>query len=152
MNEFVLAALLAVHMPNPTLTPGAIRDTDPTIICAPGYDKSHRVWRDKRGTAAKYDVPWSIAKDMEDDDLVPIRLGGNNADPRNHWLQPCSAWRDVGIHGLRRCIAGEAFDKDVQEHRDEASLCRVLHTQGTTAAGIMLHNLQDYYLTGGWAQ
>jgi hypothetical protein len=154
MNNLVAIVLVAaMHVPDPTITPGAIRDTDPTVICAPGYAKSHRVWHDKRGTAAKYNVPWSIAQGMEDDDLAPIGLGGDNADPRNHWLQQCSAWRNIGSHGLRECIAGEAWYKDVHhEHPDEALVCRVLRTQGHAAATILLHNLQQYYMTGGWAR
>ena len=141
-----------MHVPDPALTPGAILDTDPTVICAPGYDRIHRVWHDKRGTAAKYDIPWSVAQNMEDDDLVPPRLGGDNSDPRNHWLQPCSAWRSVGSHGLRECVAGEAFVKDLKEHRDEATLCRVLRTKGPAVATTVLQELQYYYLTGGWAR
>jgi len=27
--------------------PGKIRDTDPALVCIPGYPRAHRVWRDK---------------------------------------------------------------------------------------------------------
>jgi hypothetical protein len=40
-------------MPDPELTPGAVADTDPAIVCAPGYSRSHRVWHDKFDTFAR---------------------------------------------------------------------------------------------------
>jgi hypothetical protein len=30
-------------MPDPQLTPGAVADTDPAVVCARGYSRSHRV-------------------------------------------------------------------------------------------------------------
>jgi hypothetical protein len=75
-------------MPDPRLTPGAVADTDPAIICAPGYSRSHRVWHDKIGTLAKYGIPQAEADRYEDDDRVPICLGGDNASPLNHWPEP----------------------------------------------------------------
>jgi len=142
----------AASLPDSRLTPGAILETDPTVICTPGYDKSHRVWRNKRLTAAKYGIPWSVARDMEDDDLVPIRLGGDNSDPRNHWLQPCSAWREIGTQGLRECVTGEAYEKDRLEHLDEWYICHILRTQGHDAASTVLRERQQYYTTNGWAR
>ncbi len=46
---FLIAA--APSMPDPQLTPGAVADTDPAIVCAPGYSRSHRVWHDKLGSS-----------------------------------------------------------------------------------------------------
>jgi hypothetical protein len=48
-------------MPDPQLTPGAVADTNPAVVCAPGYSRSHRVWHDKIGTLAKYGIPPSEA-------------------------------------------------------------------------------------------
>jgi hypothetical protein len=57
----VAAALLLIAaappIADPQLTPGAVADTDPAIVCAPGYSRSHRVWHDKIGTPAKYGDP-----------------------------------------------------------------------------------------------
>jgi len=40
-------------LPDPTLTPGAVATNDASVICAPGYARSHRVWGDKAGTLRK---------------------------------------------------------------------------------------------------
>ncbi len=87
---FPLAALAGAppSMPDPQLTPGAVADTDPAVICAPGYSRSHRVWHDKAGTLAKYGIPPSEAGQYQDDDRVPICLGGDNGSALNHWPEP----------------------------------------------------------------
>jgi hypothetical protein len=36
-------------------------------------------------------IPEPEAAKYEDDDLVPVCLGGDNASPLNHWPQPNSA-------------------------------------------------------------
>jgi hypothetical protein len=138
--------------PDPHLTPGAVLDTKAAVICQPGYARAHRVWDDKRGTAAKYSVPWRAATNMEDDDLVPPGLGGDNADPSNHWLQLCSAWRQVGNSGIRECIAGEAFRKDVLEHEWEERLRRGCRSGDMDAAQSILDAAQDYFLRGKWVE
>lgn len=78
-------------MPDPHLTLGAVRSTSITEICSPGYAHAHRVWGadplDKASTLAKYGLPRRDRRLYEDDDLVPVCLGGDNADPRNHWPQ-----------------------------------------------------------------
>jgi hypothetical protein len=88
-------------MPDPKLTPGAVATTDRNEICRYGYAKSHRVWHDKVGTRVKYGLPLSATSLVEDDDLVPICLGRDNSDPRNHWPEP---W-------------DQAMRKDEIEHR-----------------------------------
>jgi hypothetical protein len=75
----------ASSMPDPQLSPGAVADADPAVVCAPGYSRSRRVWHDKTATLAKYRIPPSEAGRYEDDDPVPICLGGDNASPLNHW-------------------------------------------------------------------
>lgn len=116
-REWLAASLLLVAaaradqaapaMPDPILTPGAIADTDPAIVCAPSYSRSHRVWRDQTGTLLKYGIPLADRNDYTDDDRVPVGLGGDNASPLNHWAQP---WR-------------EAEDKDQLEDRLRREVC-----------------------------
>jgi hypothetical protein len=83
-----------LEMPDPQLTPGAVASDDVAEVCARDasgrytYSPTHRVWHDKRGTLDKYGIPRSQSRLYEDDDRVPLCLGGNNADPRNHWPQP----------------------------------------------------------------
>ena len=86
----ILTGLLlsTVAVPDPILTPGAIKSTDLQEICAPGYDKAHRVWRNQKQTFAKYNIPWSQHLNYEDDDFYQICIGGDNANPLNHWPQP----------------------------------------------------------------
>ena len=103
-------------VPDQRLTPGAIRDTDPAVVCAPGYARAHRVWHDKVSTLIKYGLPPSQAHDVEDDDRIPVCSGGDNADPRNHWPQSCTGWEGL------RCVSGPAFEKD----RLEAWGCRAV--------------------------
>ncbi|MBV8243045.1 MAG: hypothetical protein JOY75_19875 [Hyphomicrobiales bacterium] len=103
----VAAELAAV--PDERITPGAILDTNPAVVCAPGYARAHRVWHDKASTLMKYGLPLPQAPDFEDDDRIPICAGGDNADPRNHWPQRCTAWEGI------RCVAGPAFEKDPLE-------------------------------------
>jgi hypothetical protein len=70
---FLIAAAL---MPDPKLTPGAVADTDPAIVCAPGYSRSHRMWHDKAGMLAKYGTLPPEGSRYEDDDRVAVCLGG----------------------------------------------------------------------------
>ena len=82
--------------PDDALTPGAIASTDPADVCGfingESYSRRHRVWHEKAETLAKYGMLWSAHGLVEDDDRVPLCLGGNNADPRNHWPQ---AWEQA---------------------------------------------------------
>jgi hypothetical protein len=115
---FIRAAASAAEpaAPDQRLTPGAIRDIDPAVVCAPGYARAHRAWHDKPSTLIKYGLPPSQARDFEDDDRVPICVGGDNTDPGNHWPQRCTEWKGL------RCVAGPAFEKD----RLEAWVCRAV--------------------------
>ena len=100
-----------LDVPDPQLTPGAVASHDAAEVCARNdrgryiYSPTHRVWRAKRGTLAKYGIPRSQSRLYQDDDRVPLCLGGNNADPRNHWPQP---WQEARLKDrLERkvCIA-----------------------------------------------
>ncbi|MBO0712892.1 MAG: hypothetical protein J2P47_16590 [Acetobacteraceae bacterium] len=85
------AAAADPALPDPRQTPGAVAETRTEVICVRGWDQAHRVWHDKAGTLAKYGIPLDRADLYEDDDLVPVCLGGDNASPLNHWPQPNSA-------------------------------------------------------------
>lgn len=78
--------------PDPRLTPGAVATSDAhgpdgicTVVGGLTYTRRHRVWDDKQETLARYGIPASQARDYEDDDRVPVCLGGDNASPLNHW-------------------------------------------------------------------
>ena len=92
-----LAQTLPVQ-PDNSLTPGAIASTDPAVVCGfvdgESYSRRHRVWHDKAGTLLKYGLPLSDMRVVEDDDRVPVCLGGDNADPRNHWPEPWAQARE----------------------------------------------------------
>jgi hypothetical protein len=97
--------------PDPQLTPGAVASHDVAEVCARDsrgrytYSPTHRVWHDKRGTLAKYGTPRSQSRLSEDDDRVPLWLGGDNADPRNHWPQPRKEAEFKDLLERQVCIA-----------------------------------------------
>ena len=85
-------------LPNKALTPGAIAETSATVVCVHGYARAHRVWRDKAGTLVRYGIAPDRAFLFEDDDLIPVCLGGNNASPLNHWPQAAFAKNWVALY------------------------------------------------------
>jgi hypothetical protein len=107
----------SVDLPDPVLTPGAIAETSTDVICAPGYSRAHRVWHNKAGTLAKYSIPLDQAALYEDDDLVPVCLGGANGSPLNHWPQVWDAARSKDQLEVRICAR-------VCADRDDAELAR----------------------------
>ncbi len=87
------AAMAQVReVPDPQATPGAVATTDLSDICGRvdglTYTKRHRVWTRQRETMQRYGVPWEQRRQYEDDDEVPVCLGGDNGNPANHWAQP----------------------------------------------------------------
>lgn len=166
LRLFIMAsglALAAAHhlpaqthersMPDPTLTPGVVRDTDPRVVFAPGYDRAHRVWHHKADTCRKYGIPLSDCHNFEDDDVVPICAGGDNADPRNHGLQRCDEWRDED--DVPECIAGDAADKDRQEHSECAKARRVYWAYEHGRASLeqatqALLEVQTFFISYAW--
>jgi hypothetical protein len=100
----------AKWLPNKALTPGAITETHATAVCMRGYARAHRTWRGKAGTLAKYGIAADRASLFEDDDLIPVCLGGNNASPLNHWPEPLG-----GDWGAER--------KDALEQRVCSEIC-----------------------------
>jgi|SRR5215472_7321227 len=126
-------------LPDPKLTPGAVRSTSSQEICARGYDQAHRVWHDKNATLAKYGYGPADRWRFEDDDLIPVCLGGDNANPANHWLQPCDRWEGD------RCIAGDAADKDHREAATCRQICYEMRAFGVAHADRVLAQLQHYF-------
>jgi hypothetical protein len=92
----VLAALTcsAAHateytiVPDPTLTPGAVRTADPVEICTPST-REFRHWSleaDDR-ILIEYGLPPGPHPEVEIDHLIPLGLGGAD-DDRNLWPEP----------------------------------------------------------------
>ncbi len=75
-------------VPDPTLTPGAVRTTDVALICSTGT-RALRHWsrdRDDR-IMAEYGLPPGPHPDYEVDHLIPLGIGGAD-DDRNLWPEP----------------------------------------------------------------
>jgi hypothetical protein len=94
-------------VPDPTLTPGAVRTTDVADICSHGTS-GLRHWSRERDDhiMAEYGQPTGPHPDFEIDHLIPLCLGGADEDA-NLWPEP------------RRAIEKEwpAELKDDLEHR-----------------------------------
>jgi hypothetical protein len=75
-------------MPDPSLTPGAVRTTDVAAICATDT-RSLRHWSRERDDRilVEYGLPPGPHPTYEVDHLVPLCLGGAD-DDRNLWAQP----------------------------------------------------------------
>lgn len=88
-------------LPDPACTPGAVATTDRSEICGVvgglTYTRRHRVWVHQGDTMEQYGVPASRRRQYEDDDLVPVAAGGDNADPQNHWPQINNAGAPDGL-------------------------------------------------------
>ena len=75
-------------MPDPTLTPGAVRTTDPVEICTHST-REFRHWSreaDDR-TLIEYGLPPGPHPEVEIDHLIPLGVGGAD-DDRNKWPEP----------------------------------------------------------------
>jgi hypothetical protein len=75
-------------VPDPTLTPGAIRTVDSAEICSHGT-RELRHWdraRDDR-IMAEYGLPTGPHPDWEIDHLIPLGIGGAD-DEANLWPEP----------------------------------------------------------------
>jgi hypothetical protein len=78
----------AAIVPDPTLTPGAVRTTDAGEICASGT-RAMRHWSRERDDRimAEYGLPPGPHPDYEIDHLIPFGIGGSD-DDRNLWPEP----------------------------------------------------------------
>jgi hypothetical protein len=92
----IAAALLASSpawadttiVPDPTITPGAVRTTDVALICSTGT-RELRTWSRERDDRilADYGLPPGPHPQYEIDHLVPLGIGGAD-DDANLWPEP----------------------------------------------------------------
>jgi hypothetical protein len=75
-------------VPDPTLTPGAVRTTDVALICSAGT-RELRHWSRERDDfiLREYGLPAGPHPQYEIDHLVPLGLGGAD-DDKNLWPEP----------------------------------------------------------------
>jgi hypothetical protein len=75
-------------LPNPALTPGAVRTADPADVCNRST-RQYRHWSRARDDhiLAEYGLPPGPHPDFEVDHLIPLDLGGAN-DDENLWIEP----------------------------------------------------------------
>jgi hypothetical protein len=114
----MLTALLLLQLaslPDPTLTPGAIRPLSKEQVCHTtwGTDRRFVTERMKKQVAAAYGLPWSEHSSREFDHVVPRSLGGADSTA-NLWPMCCR-------EGNR--IVGPAHAKDVLEVRLGRLVC-----------------------------
>jgi hypothetical protein len=80
-------------LPNPALTPGEVFvDVTAAQVCVSGYASSVRnvIHEQYLAVYASYGIPYPEAPgSYELDHLVPLELGGDNAD-RNLWPEPAA--------------------------------------------------------------
>jgi hypothetical protein len=97
MNRTLIALALALAppaladttiVPDPALTPGAVRTTDTSEICSTGTRQLRHWSRDRDDRImAEYGLPGGAHPDYEIDHLVPLGVGGAD-DDRNLWPEP----------------------------------------------------------------
>src|SRR5947207_6870373 len=99
--------LVALAVPNPTLTPGFARPMAREAVCAVrwGLDRRHVTITMRRAVFAAYGVPWADRGLYEVDHLIPRELGGAD-DVRNLWPQrwPDARQKDRDENRLHRAV------------------------------------------------
>ena len=103
----------AISYPDPSLTPGAIRSTDASEICATGTSQFRHWDRDRSDLIfERYHIARADRIAYTLDHLIPLAIGGADTI-ENIWPQP------------RRSLAGEWDDtrKDQLEHRLAILVC-----------------------------
>ena len=86
-QEMPLLVTFAV-IPDPTLTPGAVRTTDPVDICGRGTRGLRHMTRDRSDRIlAEYNLPPGPHPDVEIDHLIPLEIGSADSDA-NLWPEP----------------------------------------------------------------
>jgi hypothetical protein len=88
----LLAAVPPAHaqtvVPDPTLTPGAVRTTDTGDVCRHGTNQLRHMTRERSDKImASYDLPGGRHPDYELDHLIPLGIGGDDND-LNVWPEP----------------------------------------------------------------
>lgn len=121
---FLASTALAQSMPRPDLTPGAIRTTDATELCAKSFrTKKYRIATEetKKKVCANYGVQDCPHQGKEElDDLVALEIGGENVEA-NLWVQmaPEYHWKDRLEGKLKKlaCAGKITFAEAQQEIR-----------------------------------
>jgi hypothetical protein len=111
-QEMPLLVSFAI-VPDPTLTPGAVRTTDPVDICERGTRGLRHMTRQRSDAIlSEYGLPPGPHPDVEIDHLIPLEIGGADSDA-NLWPEP------------RRTVEPKwnAEAKDRLENRLHALIC-----------------------------
>ena len=97
MRAIALAALLATFasltwaqavIPDPTLTPGAVRTTDAADVCSHGTKGLRHMNRERSDAImVEYGLPAGRHEAFEIDHLIPLSIGGAD-DDANLWPEP----------------------------------------------------------------
>jgi hypothetical protein len=99
MNCFIVVALAALTcsaahateytiVPDPTLTPGAVRTADAADVCSHGTSQLRHTTRERSDAImAEYGLPGGRHPDYEIDHLIPLGIGGADSDA-NLWPEP----------------------------------------------------------------
>jgi len=75
-------------VPDPTITPGAVRTTDATVICSDGTSQLRHWSRDRDDRImAEYGLSPGPHPNFEVDHLIPLGIGGAD-DDANLWAEP----------------------------------------------------------------
>jgi hypothetical protein len=75
-------------VPDPTLTPGAVRTTDAFDVCSHGTRQLRHMSRDRsEGIMAAYGLRGGRHEAYEIDHLIPLSIGGSD-DDANLWPEP----------------------------------------------------------------
>jgi hypothetical protein len=75
-------------VPDPTLTPGAVRTTDVADVCQHGTAQLRHMTRERSDAImASYGLPPGPHPDYELDHLIPLGIGGDDND-LNVWPEP----------------------------------------------------------------
>ena len=88
-------------LPDPVCNPGAIRTTDLQSICHGGSTKQFRPTSEYTTALKKIQMVWYgmtglLTKDVEEDHLISLELGGHPTSPLNLWPEP---WKgDYNAH------------------------------------------------------
>lgn len=104
----LLLLALALALPDPHWTPGAVRPLTTTQVCGTrwGLDRRHVTLAMRQEVFRRYGIPWSQHAQYEVDHLIPRELGGAD-DLANLWPQP---WPD-------------AHEKDKAENAAHRAVC-----------------------------
>ncbi len=142
-----MSALISIThtyaLPNSTLTPGSIADTDVHVICSTTYDKDNRPNAQmshslKLLVMQLYNIPKDKIHTVEADALIPVGLGGDHFDTDNIWPQECTEW-----HG-NRCVAGDAYYKDIKEVRARHTVCKLFKTDPIAAQSLLIEDQHQF--------